>query len=121
MNAQGTVSPVHHHHGLSVRRDARQHGLSSRASARHHRPRADVDSQHRVVPGRGRVNAISVGRKIQSVGKRSYRDARAYQVSASIPVGPLPYALDLSPDGTRIYTTTSGNDTVLPIDIRART
>src|SRR6266516_2478783 len=48
-------------------------------------------------------------------------DARAYQVSARIPVGPLPYALDLSPDGNRIYTTTSGNDTVLAIDIRSRT
>lgn len=47
-------------------------------------------------------------------------DARAYQVSARIPVGPLPYALDFSSDGNRIYTTSSGNDTVLAIDIHSR-
>src|SRR6266581_6985541 len=47
-------------------------------------------------------------------------DARTYQVSARIPVGPLPYALDFSPDGDRLYTTTSGNDAVLAIDIRSR-
>src|SRR5437016_7790158 len=46
-------------------------------------------------------------------------DARTYQVSARIPVGPLPYALDFSPDGNRIYTTTSGNDAVLAIDIHS--
>src|SRR5215471_10064382 len=48
-------------------------------------------------------------------------DARAYQVSARIPLGPLPYSLDFSRDGSRAYTTTSGNDTVLAIDIRSRT
>jgi YVTN family beta-propeller protein len=42
------------------------------------------------------------------------------QVSARIPVGPLPYALDFSPDGRRIYTTASGNDTLLAIDARSR-
>src|SRR6266851_2052953 len=42
------------------------------------------------------------------------------QVSARIPVGPLPYALDFSPDGKRIYTTASGNDTLLAIDARSR-
>ena len=35
-------------------------------------------------------------------------------------MGPLPYTLDFSPDGDRIYTTTSGNDTVLAIDIHSR-
>lgn len=39
------------------------------------------------------------------------------QVTTRIPVGPLPYAVDFSPNGDRIYTTTSGNDTLLAIDI----
>ena len=47
-------------------------------------------------------------------------DARPYQVSTRIPVGPLPYELDFSSDGTRLYTTTSGNDTLLVIDVRSR-
>ncbi|HUC52628.1 MAG TPA: hypothetical protein VMR90_01185 [Candidatus Cybelea sp.] len=42
------------------------------------------------------------------------------QVTARIPVGPLPYALDFSPDGNRIYTTTSGNNTLLAIDLKSR-
>ncbi|HEV1994140.1 MAG TPA: hypothetical protein VGR03_07410 [Candidatus Acidoferrum sp.] len=42
------------------------------------------------------------------------------QVTARIPVGPLPYALDFSPDGNRIYTTASGNDTLLVIDAKSR-
>ncbi len=51
-------------------------------------------------------------------------DARANhftgQVTARIAVGPLPYALDFSPDGNRIYTTASGNNTLVAIDIRSR-
>src|SRR5215471_13842011 len=31
-------------------------------------------------------------------------DARSYQVTARIPVGPQPYSLDFSPDGARVYT-----------------
>lgn len=42
------------------------------------------------------------------------------QITARIPVGPLPYAIDFSPDGSRIYTTTSGNDTLLAIDAKSR-
>src|ERR1700730_10982726 len=42
------------------------------------------------------------------------------QVTARIAVGPLPYALDFSPDGKRIYTTASGNNTLLAIDARSR-
>src|ERR1700737_2084024 len=42
------------------------------------------------------------------------------QVTARIAVGPLPYALDFSPDGKRIYTTASGNDMLLAIDARSR-
>ena len=42
------------------------------------------------------------------------------QISARVPVGPLPYALDFSPDGSRIYTTASGNNTVLAIDAQSR-
>jgi YVTN family beta-propeller protein len=41
-------------------------------------------------------------------------------ITARIPVGPLPYALDFSPDGSRVYTTASGNNTVLAIDARSR-
>ena len=51
-------------------------------------------------------------------------DARANhftgQVIARIAVGPLPYALDFSRDGNRIYTTASGNNTLLAIDVRSR-
>jgi len=42
------------------------------------------------------------------------------QVTARIPVGPLPYALDFSPEGNRIYTTASGNNTLLAIDLKSR-
>jgi YVTN family beta-propeller protein len=42
------------------------------------------------------------------------------QVTARIAVGPLPYSLDFSPDGNRIYTTTSGNNTLVAIDARSR-
>jgi YVTN family beta-propeller protein len=42
------------------------------------------------------------------------------QVTARIAVGPLPYALDFSPDGNRIYTTASGNNTLIAIDVKSR-
>src|SRR5437879_2616534 len=35
------------------------------------------------------------------------------QVTARIAVGPLPYALDFSPDCNRVYTTPSGNNTLV--------
>jgi DNA-binding beta-propeller fold protein YncE len=47
-------------------------------------------------------------------------DARINQVSARIPVGPLPHALDFSADGSRAYTTSSGSDTLLAIDCARR-
>ena len=43
-------------------------------------------------------------------------NARVNQISARIPVGPLPYALDFSADGSRVYTTASGSDTLLALD-----
>src|SRR5260370_9796947 len=46
-------------------------------------------------------------------------NTRVNQITAHIPVGPLPYALDFSPDGTRLFTTTSGNDTLLAVDIES--
>src|SRR5260370_15380973 len=50
-------------------------------------------------------------------------DARANhftgQVIARIAVGPLPYALDFSPDGNRIYTTASATTTRLAIHARS--
>ncbi len=42
------------------------------------------------------------------------------QVTARIAVGPLPYALDFSPDGNRLYTTASGNNTLVAIDVKSR-
>jgi YVTN family beta-propeller protein len=41
-------------------------------------------------------------------------------VTARIPVGPLPYAIDFSPDGKRVYTTSSGSNTLLAIDVPSR-
>ncbi len=43
-------------------------------------------------------------------------DPRINQVTARIPVGPLPYAVEFSRDGKWLYTTTSGNDTLLAVD-----
>jgi YVTN family beta-propeller protein len=43
----------------------------------------------------------------------------AGQVTARIAVGPLPYALDFSPDGKRVYTTASGNNTLVAIDVKS--
>jgi YVTN family beta-propeller protein len=42
------------------------------------------------------------------------------QVATRIAVGPLPYSLDFSPDGNRLYTTASGDDTLIAIDVRSR-
>ncbi len=42
------------------------------------------------------------------------------QVTARIMIGPLPYALDFSPEGNRVYTTASGNNTIVAIDVRSR-
>jgi YVTN family beta-propeller protein len=46
--------------------------------------------------------------------------ARVNQVSARIPVGPLPYAIDFSRDGGTLYTTSAGSDTLLAIDCQTR-
>src|ERR1700719_2727329 len=42
-------------------------------------------------------------------------DTRTNQVTAKIPVGPLSYAVDFSPDGARAYMTSSGNNTLVAI------
>jgi YVTN family beta-propeller protein len=42
------------------------------------------------------------------------------QVTARIAVGPLPYSLDFSPDGARLFTTASGNNTLVAIDVKSR-
>src|SRR5277367_2245204 len=47
-------------------------------------------------------------------------NARVNQVSARIPVGPLPYAIDFSPDGMLLYTTSAGSDALLAIDCQTR-
>ena len=41
-------------------------------------------------------------------------------VSARIPVGPLPYAIDFAPNGKRVYTTSSGSNMLLAIDTQSR-
>jgi len=46
--------------------------------------------------------------------------ARVNQVAARIPVGAMPYALDFSADGARVYTTASGSDAVMAIDCQSR-
>lgn len=47
-------------------------------------------------------------------------NARVNQVTARIPVGPLPYTIDFSPDGRRLYTTAAGADTLVAIDCETR-
>lgn len=47
-------------------------------------------------------------------------NARVNQVAARIPVGPLPYAIDFSPDGRRLYTTAAGADALVAIDCQTR-
>src|SRR5262249_38929176 len=47
-------------------------------------------------------------------------NTRANEVSARIPVGPLPYAIDFSADESRAYTTSSGSDELVVIDCSTR-
>src|ERR1700674_2218474 len=47
-------------------------------------------------------------------------DTRTNQLTAKIPVGSLPYALDFSPDGAKAYVTSSGNNPLVAIDCRTR-
>lgn len=46
-------------------------------------------------------------------------NTRVNQVTARIPVGPLPYTIDFSADGSRLYTTSAGSDTLLAIDCQS--
>src|SRR5208282_3622675 len=46
-------------------------------------------------------------------------NARSNQVVARIPVGSLPYAVDFSSDGGRLFTTASGSDTLVAIDCKS--
>src|SRR5690242_8595660 len=46
-------------------------------------------------------------------------DAPSNRIVAQIPVGPLPYALDFSADGGRVYVTSSGSDSVVAIDAKS--
>src|SRR5262249_57697989 len=45
----------------------------------------------------------------------------ANQVSARIPVGSLPYAIEFSADGSRAYTTASGSDELVVVACESRT
>src|ERR1700681_4061070 len=84
----------------------------------------------------GAVAHIPIGQKLSGVREHPTRpeiwgvstaegfvwvlDTRTNQVTAKIPVGPLPYAVDFSPDGARAYMTSSGNNTLVAIDCRTR-
>src|SRR6202140_3730618 len=46
-------------------------------------------------------------------------NTRVNQITSHIPVGPLPYAMDFSPDGARLFTTASGDDTMVSIDCQS--
>jgi len=46
-------------------------------------------------------------------------NTRMNQVTARIPVGPLPFAIDFSADGNRLYTTSAASDTLLAIDCQS--
>src|SRR6201984_3566774 len=39
-------------------------------------------------------------------------DSRTSQITARIPVGALPYSMDFSPDGRRLYVRASGNNVI---------
>ena len=47
-------------------------------------------------------------------------DARTNQALTKIPVGPLPYSIDFSPDGKKAYTTSFGSDMLVEIDCLSR-
>ncbi len=47
-------------------------------------------------------------------------DSRTSQITARIPVGALPYSLDFSPDGRRLYVPASGNNLLTSIDCNTR-
>jgi len=54
---------------------------------------------------------------VSSIGGYAWvLNSRVNQITARIPVGALPFALDFSRDGSRIYTTSSGNDTLLAVN-----
>src|SRR5260370_7624823 len=47
-------------------------------------------------------------------------NSRTSQIIARVTVGALPYSMDFSPDGRRLYVPASGNNTLLPIDCSTR-
>lgn len=47
-------------------------------------------------------------------------NTRTNQITARILVGALPYAIDFSLDGKRLYTSASGSDTVVAVDCESR-
>jgi DNA-binding beta-propeller fold protein YncE len=47
-------------------------------------------------------------------------DARTSQISWRIPVGALPFSIDFSPAGDRVYTTSSASDQLLAVDVPSR-
>ncbi len=47
-------------------------------------------------------------------------NANVNQIAARVPVGAMPYALDFSVDGERVYAAASGSDAVVAIDCQTR-
>src|SRR6266478_9637023 len=47
-------------------------------------------------------------------------NASVNQIVARVPVGSMPYALDFSVDGARVYAAASGSDAVVAIDCQTR-
>jgi len=47
-------------------------------------------------------------------------DSRTSQIVARIPVGPLPYSIDFSADGNRVYVPASGSNSLVAIDCGSR-
>src|SRR6266700_4061054 len=47
-------------------------------------------------------------------------NSRTSQIIARIPVGPLPYSIDFSADGNRVYVPASGSNSLVAIDCGSR-
>src|SRR5438477_7337393 len=47
-------------------------------------------------------------------------DSRTSQIVTRIPVGPLPYSIDFSADGNRVYVPASGSNSLVAIDCGSR-
>ena len=79
-----------------------------------HVPVGGVISAMREHPTRAEVWGVS------SKGFAWVLDSRTSRITARISVGALPYSLDFSPDGRRLYVPASGNNILTSIDCNTR-